>query len=327
MSCNLTPNISALLDGESTPEETRKLEAHLQTCSACQSAHADFQLLSQQIASYSYAPNGIAQQQTLAEVFRAAESPAPSPPQRTAAAISHHRFTFPARVGSFNGALALLFLCLTATTASLYFLTRNTDPVRPIAQAPAPSDKLFTGGDTERPMVAHARQDQSQAVASIVSDAVRRPRATRNLVTRPREQRSTVSESIEAGMVASDLADSSADGSAISPGRHVEQAITLLSSFRNARPDEAMRGFDLAHEKRKSQKLIYQNVVLRREAANEGDVATESLLQNLEPILIDIAHLPEKPARNEVLSIKDRMQRKSIVAMLRASQSGHTQEF
>ncbi|MEJ7709002.1 MAG: hypothetical protein WKF84_03905 [Pyrinomonadaceae bacterium] len=113
-------------------------------------------------------------------------------------------------------------------------------------------------------------------------------------MARKPEQRGVVSEPIEAGMMASSLADSSAAESAISPGRHVEQAITLLSSFRNARPHEAKRGFDLAHEKRKSQKLIYQNVVLRREAANEGDVATESLLQNLEPILMDIAHLPEK---------------------------------
>jgi hypothetical protein len=103
--------------------------------------------------------------------------------------------------------------------------------------------------------------------------------------------------------------------------RHVEQAQLLLRSFRNARPSEAGRraSSDLAYDKRQSKKLLYQNIVLRREAASRGNLPVESLLDSLEPILIDIANLPDKPAPEDVREINERMRRKNLVAMLQIS--------
>jgi hypothetical protein len=100
--------------------------------------------------------------------------------------------------------------------------------------------------------------------------------------------------------------------------RHVEQAQLLLRSFRNARPADAGRraSSDLAYEKQRSKKLLYQNIVLRREAASRGNLPVESLLDSLEPILIDIANLPDKPAPADVREINERMRRKNLVAML-----------
>jgi Putative zinc-finger len=103
--------------------------------------------------------------------------------------------------------------------------------------------------------------------------------------------------------------------------RHVEQAQLLLRSFRNARVSEAGRraSSDLAYDKRQSKKLLYQNIVLRREAASRGNLPVESLLDSLEPILIDIANLPDKPAPEDVRAINERMRRKNLVAMLQIS--------
>jgi anti-sigma factor RsiW len=106
--------------------------------------------------------------------------------------------------------------------------------------------------------------------------------------------------------------------------RHVEQAQVLLRSFRNARA----RGDDpatseIAYEKRRSKELLYRNILLRREAASRGNVEVESLLSNLEPILIDIANLPDKPAQDEVRSITERMRKKNIVAMLQVADASH----
>jgi hypothetical protein len=103
--------------------------------------------------------------------------------------------------------------------------------------------------------------------------------------------------------------------------RHVEQAQLLLRSFRNTRiADEGRRASsDLAYDKRQSRKLLYQNIVLRREASNRGNLPVESLLDSLEPILIDIANLPDKPAPADVREINERMRRKNIVAMLQIS--------
>jgi hypothetical protein len=106
--------------------------------------------------------------------------------------------------------------------------------------------------------------------------------------------------------------------------RHVEQAQVLLRSFRNARAggDDPATS-EVAYEKRRSQELLYRNILLRREAASRGNVEVESLLSNLEPILIDIANLPDKPARDEVRSITERMRKKNIVAMLQVADASH----
>jgi hypothetical protein len=103
--------------------------------------------------------------------------------------------------------------------------------------------------------------------------------------------------------------------------RHVEQAQLLLRSFRNVRPADAGRraSSDIAYEKRRSRKLLYENIVLRREAANRGNLPVESLLDSLEPILIDIANLPDKPAPADLRLINERMRRKNLVAMLQIS--------
>jgi hypothetical protein len=103
--------------------------------------------------------------------------------------------------------------------------------------------------------------------------------------------------------------------------RHVEQAQLLLRSFRNARPAEEGRraSSDLAHEKQRSRKLLYENIVLRREAASRGNLPVESLLDSLEPILLDIANLPDKPAPADLRAINERMRRKNLVAMLQIS--------
>jgi len=103
--------------------------------------------------------------------------------------------------------------------------------------------------------------------------------------------------------------------------RHVEQAQLLLRSFRNARPADAgtRASSDLAYDKRQSKKLLYQNIVLRREAAGRGNLPVESLLDSLEPILIDIANLPDRPAPADVREINERMRRKNLVAMLQIS--------
>ncbi|MDQ3907896.1 MAG: zf-HC2 domain-containing protein [Acidobacteriota bacterium] len=101
--------------------------------------------------------------------------------------------------------------------------------------------------------------------------------------------------------------------------QHVEQAQRLLRSFRNARVEGEPSASDIAYEKRRSRDLLYRNIVLRREAAARGDVATASLLDSLEPILIDIANLPDRPAQDDVRAITERMRKKNIVAMLQVA--------
>jgi hypothetical protein len=59
--------------------------------------------------------------------------------------------------------------------------------------------------------------------------------------------------------------------------------------------------------------------MLRREADAAGDVQISSLLESLEPILIDIANLPNHPNEDSVRVIRERVERKNIVPLLRVN--------
>jgi hypothetical protein len=102
---------------------------------------------------------------------------------------------------------------------------------------------------------------------------------------------------------------------ALDAARHAEQAQMLLRSFRNARLADG----GLAYERARSKKLLYRNIVLRREAATKRDAVVTQALDRLEPILLDIANLPDDPAEEDVNSIRERMRKKNIVVLLQAS--------
>jgi hypothetical protein len=76
---------------------------------------------------------------------------------------------------------------------------------------------------------------------------------------------------------------------------------------------------EVAYERKRAQQLVLQNMMLRREADVTGDVQISSLLENLEPILIDISNLPDKPDKDAVRVIRERVERKNIVPLLRVN--------
>ncbi len=97
--------------------------------------------------------------------------------------------------------------------------------------------------------------------------------------------------------------------------KHFERAQMLLRAFRNA-PATSNATFDLAYEKKRARLLLYETIVLRREAETRGDWPMEEVLSNLEPLLLDIANLPSRPTLDDVTPIKERMQKQEIVAKL-----------
>lgn len=100
---------------------------------------------------------------------------------------------------------------------------------------------------------------------------------------------------------------------------HFEKSETLLLAFKNIRLNEAGSGTEVSYERKRAQQLVMQNMMLRREADAAGDVQIASLLESLEPILLDIANLPDKPNEDAVRVIRERVERKNIVALLRVN--------
>ena len=52
-------------------------------------------------------------------------------------------------------------------------------------------------------------------------------------------------------------------------------------------------------------------------------VPAEEALSKLEPFLLDIANLPDKPSENELRGIRERLQKKEMIASLQISSSPH----
>jgi anti-sigma factor RsiW len=97
--------------------------------------------------------------------------------------------------------------------------------------------------------------------------------------------------------------------------RHVEQAQMLLRSIKNARA-EGGDTVNVAYEKQLSRKLLGNNATLQLDAETRGDRETKQVLDRIEPYLLDIANMHDNASREEVRSIRERIDRKEIIAAL-----------
>ena len=98
--------------------------------------------------------------------------------------------------------------------------------------------------------------------------------------------------------------------------KHIEQTQNLLRSIRNVSVSEGDEEIDVTYDKALSRRLLNENVVLRRDAEMKAKFPTKSLLADVEPILIDIANLPDHARPEDVRLIKERVQKTEIVAAL-----------
>jgi Putative zinc-finger len=97
---------------------------------------------------------------------------------------------------------------------------------------------------------------------------------------------------------------------------HIEKTQNLLRSIRNFPVSDTDEEIDVTYDKALSQRLLNENVVLRREAEMKAKFPTKTLLADLEPLLIDIANLPDHARPEEVRVIKERVEKTEIVAAL-----------
>jgi hypothetical protein len=100
--------------------------------------------------------------------------------------------------------------------------------------------------------------------------------------------------------------------------QHFEKSQLLLRSFRNLDLAGKESAAALADERQRSRSLLFQNILLRREAEMTGNLPVEKVLNDLEPLLLDIANLEEGAAAADVRAIRERIRRKGIVASLQA---------
>jgi hypothetical protein len=98
--------------------------------------------------------------------------------------------------------------------------------------------------------------------------------------------------------------------------KHIEQTQNLLRSIRNVQVNDGEQEIDVTYDKAVSRRLLSENIVLRRDAEMKAKFPTKALLSDLEPLLIDIANLPDQAKPDDVRAIKERVQKTEIVAAL-----------
>jgi hypothetical protein len=334
MDCDFTEEVSLLVDGELAPPEAARLGAHIEGCAACRQARESFLLLRRELRSYDWAPDPNVQRAALASILKAPAAP---------------RGRFVGLFGSLAEALsvrtlrpahvAALALLLIGTVLGLLWLKGSTG-TRP---SDAPALANANSGPVQAPTDGVNKPENSKAVNGQTiyhaknappsrragankrkSVPVRREQTQEGLRREPPRETARVGEPTlllpPASVVAAYAAVSLRAGDDPSPrvGRHAERVERLLRSFRNARLTGGDPTLDVAEARRLSRRLLYSNIALRREAASEGDLPVEGLLDSVEPILIDISNLPDAPSPAAVGSIKERIGRRQLVGALQA---------
>jgi hypothetical protein len=291
MNCSFTEKISSLIDGELSDAEGREVERHLLTCGECEQQRADFLNLRRQITSFETSLQPEVQNRALQKIL--------ARPRRT----SGLQWNF--------GTSALAFATLLIVAAIIGFIayqnshSREQKAVAVVVQtpSPAPAATVEPSKQTkESPEPTPNKGNEEKRPAPVKRPIVREPK--------PGEQFASIPAPPEPVR--------SADAETMT-AIHFETSERLLLAFKNVRLDEPSAAREVTYERKRAKQLVYQNMLLKREADASGDVQVASLLENLEPILIDIANLPDQPDESTVRAIRERVERKNIVGLLRVN--------
>ena len=357
MLCDWAEQVSLLCDGELPRAEAAAVEAHLEGCLDCRAARAEFLSYRRQLNSYRFEVAPDAQHRALEKVLARGPAsrvvpalvgearPTAGRREKVLAAFGLAAFR-PAAVA------ALALVVASAVGLAVYFSAR--DGARGVVQTPAPASNnpqaaggpapggvektaddrtaahVETGGPRRpgegnvggepraveagpAPAKAKTKQHQPTRGRSVLASRTNAAHVRPPGVVQPPALPAVAAGDAEPAAAATDAVRRELPRAGLDTARHVEQAQMLLRSFRNARPSD-----DLSYERERSRRLLYRNIVLRREAASHGDPLVASVLGRLEPILIDIANLPDSPAPGDVDPIRERVRKKNLVVVLQA---------
>lgn len=302
MNCSFTEKISSLIDGELSAVEAREVERHLVGCNECQEIRADFLNLRTQIAGFETSLRPEVQNRALKKIL-GTERRVPARGLRWSFGPS---------------AVAFATLVIAAAIIGLLFYqssNKNSGDSGQLAQqqeqkpTPAPSSSAEQSKQQQQPQATPEPAREQQPPPNKGNEETPKRQAPKKIVREPKpgEQFAAVPAPIRP-----------ADAQTLT-AMHFEKSETLLLAFRNVRLDEPGSAKEVGHERRRAQQLVLQNMMLRREADASGDVQISSLLESLEPILIDIANLPDRPEESAVRTIRQRVERKNIVPLLRVN--------
>ena len=105
----------------------------------------------------------------------------------------------------------------------------------------------------------------------------------------------------------------------VAVGDHLDRSQMLLLELVNAEPekDHGAATVDISNEQERAEDLVTANRLYRQTALHSGDKAVASLLDELEPLLLDIAHSPSQVSGAQLDEIRKRIEARGIIFKVR----------
>src|SRR5258708_5256817 len=97
----------------------------------------------------------------------------------------------------------------------------------------------------------------------------------------------------------------------VAVGDHLERSQMILVELANA--STAKGTLDISYEQKTAEDLLESNRLYRQTAASTGDVSTASLLEELERVLLDIAHSPASVSAPQLEQLRSQIQDRGLL--------------
>lgn len=104
----------------------------------------------------------------------------------------------------------------------------------------------------------------------------------------------------------------------VAVGDHLGRSERMLVELSNAAPlDPARKQVNISAELNRAEDLLDENRLYRQTALQEGDTALASLLDELERVLLDVAHSPEEVTPAQLAKIRQKIEDRGILFKVR----------
>jgi len=111
----------------------------------------------------------------------------------------------------------------------------------------------------------------------------------------------------------------------VAVGDHLDRAQSVLLEISNAEADGAGRNHDkevdISQQQERAQEMLISNRLYRQTAEHSGDNAVASVLDELEPVLLEIAHSPSKVSSSELEELQRGIESRGLMLKIRVLDS------
>jgi hypothetical protein len=104
----------------------------------------------------------------------------------------------------------------------------------------------------------------------------------------------------------------------VAVGEHLGRSEMMLVELSNAEPlDPTQKQVNISAEQRRAEDLLEENRLYRQTALKEGDAGLASVLDELERVLLDVAHSPEEVTPAQLEKIRQKIEARGILFKVR----------